>query len=230
MNFDEVLKKADTKDILDFRFPKYDMPIYPLVRWGILSYLNSGIDYLERKKNQRTRDIFSFSKYLLDTVIGNPFFSSQNDSIFFSSVVLDTTKKDGKYFNRIDDYFALIYQKKSLIVEDSFDRRYNKPRYYRKVRSNDYLRIKARIVSKLKTRKEKIEYESLDKLLEYCEKFILDVDKVAKQIKLQYIYYYFNGLFLEREYKKLFHKIKPKIIFVSDGHYGGFASCIPANT
>ena len=122
--FEEIKKFEDNLELLDFRFKYKDTLIWPYIRYTInfYGYLHITNNY-PTSKNDNTRKT-PYLKILKSTwawIIKNSYVAEQYPVLIFSSDVRNVVKKEGKFFNRLRDYYALLRPEYKLLIENSKD-------------------------------------------------------------------------------------------------------------
>jgi len=219
---DKMLEFENRPEILEFCFSCDKMLMWPFVRWFLLYEGYKEVFGVENAHFQwekhGLKDLF---RYLYLTFFFNPYNSKEADLLFFSSGVVNSFKINGRYFNRVHDYFTFLKRDSSAIIEDSYRRKYRRPRCFPKVGYHDYIGLKAIVMSKLKAVKKQD--------LSTIEEFV-SFTKSHFPIVLQPQIYNNAKAILETMskklatlhccYRKLFNKVKPTIVFLEDASYG----------
>lgn len=219
----DYLIVENDSEIFNFRFEFNDILIWPFIRYILYKTLlfrdNIISSSNESRKNYNFYDNLS---YIKNTIINCPYKKNlkKYDILMFCSGVANI-KRGNNYFNRISDYFALLYKDKTLLIENSVERKYRSPRCFSNICYHDFIFLSAYIQSKfIKINgKDVITIENLLKYLKQrlsnkLKKSDLDVIKsslfhISKRLS---IYHYL--------YNKLFDKFNPKIIFLENASYG----------
>ncbi|MTI59275.1 MAG: hypothetical protein FH762_04655 [Firmicutes bacterium] len=225
MGVDSLLQfEHNNPKILSFKFKHDNILMWPHIRMKIFQYI---IDYeLGLQSAHSPAGSFKFSDlldYNKNTTDFNPFDNKglEFDIVMFSNVRNNTAKKDHKYFNTIHDYFALEFSDKTLIIEQSYRKKYRLPRYFENVKFLDV--IDFLIASKLKDIKiENTDENEIERIISFLKENIKfniseklygiikrDLSTLSKSLKLYHLYY-----------KLLFVILKPKIIFLQCASYG----------
>jgi hypothetical protein len=225
VNIEDILKFEDNELLFTFKFEYDELLMWPFVRFNVVDKILSPHSQVQiAKPLKKELTFFTKLNYVKDCIFRNPFiFCKKYKILIFGGSVATCVKRDNKWFNRVNDYFADEYPDQTLLIESSDNMKYKFPRYLPHVSCHDFIRMAVYACSKIKKKhiseeeknriksfidllKERFESE-LDDL--YCEQLQKDLESIAG--KLEYAHYF---------YKKLFNKYKPKIIFVEDGSYG----------
>lgn len=217
MYLKKFLEIESKKEIYSFRFYYNNSLLWPYIRNKFYDYFLYGNDY-----NLSTNFNYNKKDYIKNLLKLSPYKIKDKDIFIFGTSADDTFKKEGKFFNRVHDYFNLIYPNSTVILESSYNREFKLPRYFDHVYSNDIIKIKVILSSKLK-RINKNDYIMAKEFINYLKKEIgVELDKrfyddlyntiinISSRIEYEY-----------KLYEKFFLKTKPKIIFLNCGYYGG---------
>lgn len=220
----DFLEIENNPEIYNYKFEFDNVLMWPFIRFKLYRMLINReykLANLKMKKRKRNNFIENIP-YIVRTIIDNPYknYLKKYDILMFCSGITNV-KRGNNYFNRISDYFALLYKDKTLLIENSVGRRYRSPRCFPNICYHDFIILSAHIQSKFIKINEKdiITIENLIKYLKQklsnrLKKSDLDVVKnsllhISKKLN---IYHYL--------YNKLFDKFDPKIIFLEDAGYG----------
>ncbi len=218
------LLSFESNELLQFKYKYDNFLIWPLCRYLIFNETIKEIFSLEEAHAKLYFiNLKEIPKYIIKTVYKNPFsIKKRNIPIFhITTTRANTIKIDKKYFNVLTDYWAKLYEKETIIIENSCRLSYRLPRYIDNVKYHDYIKIIARfrsIFSKLNKKDKK----SINELLNYLDKkypyklsklFYKKLEKYLKS-KAKLLKY------LHSEYKRLFIKYIPQIILLNCASYG----------
>jgi hypothetical protein len=224
----DKLLSLETEELLSFKFTEYNFLIWPFIRKYILENIyikitNSSIPGVHREK----LSLFENISYSYNTLKYNPFKYSNYPIVFLLTQIAVSLKKDGKYFNRLHDYFALEYPESSLIIEKSERRKYKLSRYFCNIAFDDYMFIKPLFKSMfIKPRTHDL--INIKKFIECLNKQFKDHLKV-NDLKIIYnnlIKYTVLAPLLYKNYLELFKKLKPSIIILYAASRGREKVCI----
>ena len=221
----DFLILEESADVLDFRFTFQNILMWPFIRYFFLKVLTFkeyrlGAPFSSEKKYSVMKNMI----YLMESFKSSPFTKKATDKydILIFSTNLSNIKKGSEYFNTVNDYFALTYKKKTLILEDSIYRTYFSPRSFPNIFSHDAVKIKAFFQS-LTLRQDKMDILTVKKLLKFVKsifpQYINDEElKTAERILLTLskrlkAYYHL--------YNRLFDRFDPKVLIFLAASYGG---------
>jgi hypothetical protein len=210
----------DSEEVLQFRFDHVDFLMWPLVRYAIfatLYYRGTNVRPFIRNKI----GFVNLGSYLLRAYHERPFRKrGMFDLLYFNSGVTNILKGNS-YFNRITDHFAGLFPTTSLLVEDSVEFQFRRPRTFPNVSAHDGMLIIPKLLAKF-TSPKKRERHAIDSFISFLESkfgkslFPEEYRTIARILDSQSIML----PHLRRSYEVLFKKFKPKIVFVEDASYG----------
>jgi hypothetical protein len=229
MELSELLS-IENADLLKYKFPKTGMLIWPFIRYNILStILEKQNNYETPHSSKRKMGFISLMLYLRDTYRYSPFRIKGEFPILFITTALDCTFKiNGKYVNRVHDYFVMQYPQSSMVLESSKRGEYILPRIIPNYASYDYLNIKAAI-------KTRIRVLGANKVPTDINRFVDDISKKfgkylsskeLKNIKKMLVVLDYRIYYMRKFCQKLIDKIEPKVIFINCASYGGLTACL----
>lgn len=218
----DLLQIENDPHLLTFRFQNDDFLMWPIIRTYILQ------DIIQKRFSQKypltnsprlmKRDI---APYTFGTLKGLINLFSCYDYLVFNKLAGCSLKKEGKWFNRISDYF-IETQEKTLVLDHSFNFNYKHPRYPKYTASHDLIKIIADIYGKICSNVTTKDLQTIRQLLlylkthcqisledDFCnflEKLLLKTSLRLKHAKPLYV--------------ALFNRTKPKILFMEDASYG----------
>lgn len=86
-------------------------------------------------------------KYSFNVILKYPYFVKNTEITSFGTTVSNFLI-NGKYFNRIHDYYNFIFPDSTIFLEASYDFRYKRPRAFKNTYYHDYIKIMPVIKSK----------------------------------------------------------------------------------
>lgn len=214
MLIDDLLS-LETEELLNFRFTEHDFLIWPFIRRVVLEKIyfkltksSFPVAYFDKKNFYK-----KICPYLYHTFCNNPFKYFNFPIVLFNTQRTVNFKKDGKYFNRLTDYFALEYPDISLIVERTENQEYKLPRYFENITFEDYIYsivyFKMIFKKHLKEDEKKIK-DFIIYLKSNFNNYLNDKD-IASIYKKLIVHSKVFPLVYDN-YRKLFDNLKPKVI------------------
>ena len=148
--------------------------------------------------------------------------SKQYDILFFSNNIYNTCKRDGKYYNWHCDDYAELFREQTFVFEKSQKFNVSRPRLLKNIANYDILFIKNRIHSKI-VRIHPKDVQTIIQLLNFLENsYISDISETKLLEIKSRLHFFAKRIDYEiKQYKKIFEKIKPKIIFFDSPSYDG---------
>ena len=226
---DQFLEIEKNKELYRFKVLEGEVHLWPMVRHQIINkafYEKIGIAYpFDPFKINYAHAFY----YLKTTRKDRSSKAGQSDFAFFGSDVANIKTKQG-YFNRLSEYFASEYAGQSILIEQSLNFSYKRPRTYKNIFVHDDILLKSRLIgyfSKLDKNDLKIIH---DFVLFLKNNFLWDFEKnefwtniktvlirLCKEYKVKYLFY-----------ERLLGKVKPVIVFLEDACYGysNLALCV----
>lgn len=131
-SLEDILVVENDSAFLDFKCPATGYLLWPLIRQEFIQSIISDLVYKSSPLISLDRT-FSYSRACTSLFRGL-FHNSVNSSAFNADVLLMASGaglflRDGKWFNRLSDYFAFAYPKKTLVLEDFFNWHWPYPRH-----------------------------------------------------------------------------------------------------
>jgi hypothetical protein len=221
---DELLAFDDHPELLSFRFSFRDLLVLPFIRWGLYSRAtDAALGWQQNHAEREPRSLRDRAAFLLRTAWANPLRVDRTfDVVIFGSGIGAVVQQDGRWLDRINDYFAVEYPDRTLIIDSSYRGRYKWPRVPPHVRCGDGFPLWAAARSRL-ARPHADDEAMLARLIAFLKRdFPIPLDDdVYEQLRAG-----LSGLAgrlppLYGLYQRFFARVRPKIIFVEDGSYAG---------
>lgn len=152
MNLQEILAVENDPTFLDFKCPETGYLLWPLIRQEFIQFIISDLVYKSASLISLNRNI-AYPKAissLLKAEYHNLFTRSRaKGNILLMASGAGLFLKDGKWFNRLSDYFALTYPQKTLVLEDFFNWNWPSPRENERVIYNAPIQTDIALYGKL---------------------------------------------------------------------------------
>ena len=229
MLFDELIKFENNEKLLNFSFKQNNTLIWPFVRVELFfkiiekevhtEFVSPPLN-LEMAKKMKFRDKID---YLVKLLLYNPFFISKQFDILIIGKN-GTILKDGKWLNKVNDYFGLEYEEQTLFLDLSNWFKFNFPRYPKYVKCFDAIKVKSTIQNILFGNVNSEDKKEIENFINFLKKELpvkLD-ENFYKALQKKLLFTSSELKYFERGCKKKFLKIKPKILILQDAHYGGY--------
>lgn len=235
----DLLKIEEDSEILKFKIPELDIPIWLYLRFDLFWYIQRkkiGLEEPHVKINPYKLQLNLKIKYLFDTIRYQPF-RRGNSKILIFGASINNVLENSTYYNRLYDPMIELLGKEVRLLESSNKFSYYSPRFVDKVFYSDVIPIVANLLSNFymnfrKFNNEVKDYENeLNSFINYIEKkckTLLEIsvkdyfkNRLGKIIQLQYKLKIQNFMC-----KKLLKIVKPKLVIIEDAHYGGYSNLI----
>lgn len=234
MELQTLLEIENTPEILAFTCPNTDYLLWPFIRTTVLRMIVDrelyGSETLIKATTDRLTDYFQMLWCLADGTIHNLRFINHHAKILFFSSGITNVNIDGKYLNRVSDYFALCYPDSTLLIERPHRWQHLRPRVNRNVAYHLPLRVIAAGLERLPVKKT--DNKTFLACIAYVDsrlKATLGIEFTASQRRLLQtkLTRYCAGLALQLcMYRSVYRRLNPDLIFFEDGHYGGMGHLI----
>lgn len=217
---DKYLAIEDNPDLYNFKLSYQDILLYPVIRFYLI------ISAIEETYNVCPCDDIKPSKWALIKYLFTCFLyrvqkAKQSDIVIFGSDIANIPSEKG-YFNRLTEMFANEYPERTILVEQSDRVKYKRPRTYKKVYTNDFITVMAR----LKSLTGSINQEDLNQI-ELFIRFLKENfphrfknDFIWKKIKIRLMRFAREIPYTLDGYTKLMGHLSPQIILMGNACYG----------
>jgi hypothetical protein len=231
--FLRILHKLESdEEITGFREPRSKLLLWPFVRHRLLFHLmftQRNFTEVGQGNISTTRDWLKTCVFMLTN---NPvFLLFRTRKILIFSGGISNIKKDGRYMNRLGDYFFQVSPQNTALLEDPLFNTYALPRAHNKVYANLFLRLLALIYGRVFGINKRELKETLHKFFALIESKLqgesfdaqfMDNLKLSMQSRVQRIASEY------KLYKMFFRLAKPVLILMEDAAYGSKAHIIKA--
>lgn len=224
---EEILAFENSSNVLEYRYQYKNTLIWPFIRYNIIHEICYKAAGLPSPKQSADIVPFSAQTFIRRNIAGNPFLSSKKDIMFLYSGLSSNIKlENGKWFNRLFDYYYEQNPKDTYMLENAGCLPYQK-RTASHVKYMDFINFI--INNKVKDK----EASTSDR--NTCGKFITYLrNNIPFRMSItfwnsisQLILYYAVTIPYQRQiYQRLFQYVQPKVVFVEDGCYGAGNACI----
>lgn len=235
----DLLKIEGDPEILKFKIPELDIPIWLYLRFDLFWYIQRkeiGLEDPHVKVNPYKLPLNLKIKYITYTLRYHPFKGGNNKILIFGPSIANVLE-NGKYYNRLYDPIIELFGEDVRLIESSDKFIYYYPKHINKFYFSDIITITSALLSKfgMYYRKFNIsfrDYESnlysfIDYVEKKCEKLfgisLKDYfkNKLSKLIRMPYKLKIRNFMF-----RKLLELVKPKLVIINDAHNDGNSDLI----
>lgn len=222
----ELLAVEDSPEVLNFRFHADGILMWPALR--------SHLAHRAFMHAYQLDDPFAYAPvwrwntvlpYAWNTLAHNPLLiSDPKDGVVIFSSGITNVNRGGQYFNRLHDHFASASDGKAVMIEDSIRGAYLRPRSFPTVRYHDLIHMLGRLGAMVSA-PDKDDTITIHAFIDWLRKhypypFPTEVWGEATDILTA------KGRrlrFLRFLYRRVFRRLRPKVVIVEDGSYGGRA-------
>ena len=223
-HLDELVDIENDPEILRFRFAHDEMLMWPYVRYPLLLAAYAQEFQFEFSASAaKASSCFQYLRYLADSFVQRPL-PRNKDIVIFSSGVVNVPTGRGTYINRLYDLPAGEYPDHTLIIEDSWNMKYLRPREFKEVWKHDSIRMRAHLRSLMVPAKA----HDLREIAEFL-RFLGDrlncrlPEGVWSDLNMRLRRLSIMLPFLHGCYRALFDKLRPRLVILEDASYGGRA-------
>lgn len=158
LTLQDLLAVEDDAALLDFRCPRTGLLLWPLVRVAVLRsvmsellYGEAGAQMLAAPRVPARRAAATLARSVLHNA-GAARFGRSDVCLMPTGIGL--AQRDGLWFNRLSDHFALALPERTLVVEDAFDWQWPFPRRFPRVLLHAPLQVRATLAGRAGARAE----------------------------------------------------------------------------
>jgi hypothetical protein len=228
--FRDVLRfEEDNPGIFNYTLPQSGIPYWLVVRWPLCRMLEdkvTGSSTLEIEPKPYRK----VPAWLFRSVMRNPFRArSKASDILIVGTAVGNYRLGGVYVNRLVDHFARCYPDRTTITERSNKFEYYFPRSFPRVYCHDSLTLVGEFLGKFRKTSSK-DSRRIGGFVEGMQKgfdFALDASRAQVLTRILEKAVLGDSATL-LVYSKLLEKLKPRVILVEDGCYGGLSTLIVA--
>jgi hypothetical protein len=203
----------------EFVIKKYNLLIWPLVRWELLYKIQQLKDNLTIALAKHPKLSVRNLKYIFETIIYAPHkLNKKFDIVFF---VPARGRINNKNFNIYSDYYSVL-KNNTLVVDNSLRGIYNIPHNTDNFATGDYGRLKSFIISQINYNFFRNQDLDIEGFINFIKSKDFLEERDYNYLKKKLYEFYFSYKNYKTYYSKFFKKIKPKIIFFNTGSYGQY--------
>jgi hypothetical protein len=206
----------------DFSIKEYDLLIWPLIRYNVLSNIKRIQDSkLNAHAGASILSVRIF-KYLFDTLLFAPHkLNRKYDVIFYVTARGRLTNN----FNIYSDYFSSLIEK-TLVIDNSYRYRYSIPDNTDNFATQDYGWLTSFLSHQIKRIFSKKQNPDIERFIDFLRtEEIADVD-FCEQMRNALYGFYFSYASYRSYLTKVLKKFEPKVIFADDGAYGSYKAIL----
>lgn len=218
-SFDKFIGIERETRILEYRFNSEDFLMWPVVRYIVFSKAMGQYDSNVSKVRTLKKD---FLKYFILNTVRYPHFIGNKDIVSFGATLVNIMT-DGKYFNRVHDYYNFLFPNNTIFFELPDNFTYRRPRAFGNTYYHDYIRFMPLLRSKLVRDIDEKSKNAINEFIKYLkENFPVELDSdFYELIRMQLTKEDKRLKYRKKYFIKLIDKIKPKVLFLNCAYYGG---------
>jgi hypothetical protein len=223
---DELLAFDAHPELLELRFSCDGLLALPFFRWALAcAACDKAFGWQTAHAQRESLTLRERGDFWMRSALANPLRVDRTfDLVIFGSSAGAVLQEEGRWFDRINDYFAVEFPERTLVVDAAYRGRYKAPRFPRYVRYGAGFSLWAAARSRL-ARPSADDDAMLDRLVAFLRREF--------PVALEDAFY--DGLraglrglagqlpFLRSLYRRFFERVRPKVLFFEDGSYGGSA-------
>lgn len=215
----DIYLKLDNEIIKNrFIIQEKNLMIWPLIRWKILSNINT------KKYNLKTAHAVSIKKisinslkYIYDTLKYAPHIMKKNYQIIFYNTARD--RVNNKNFNTYSDYYTSLPYK-TINIQSSYRNRYYIPNNTNDFAVGEYGKLKAYIINRIKSLFYKTHIYEIERFINYIKTKDYIDNEFAQKIRKELNKYYNRFDYYKSYILKVFRRLDPRLIVVRTAAYG----------
>lgn len=224
--FEQLRAVDDCEELRTLQFATTALPIWPLVRWLAVSAAQDKALGLQPAYAPRPpRTLGARAKLARQVALQGPLTARRT----FDIVVVGSTggivlQRDGRWFDRINDYFTMEAPERTLALDMALDGAYKRPRFPPNVRCYDTFDIAAGALARVR-RPAAADLARIDRVVELVERqFPVALERATvAQIRATAIHWAQRLPSLRKMFARFFARTRPKVMFLEGGSYGAFA-------
>jgi hypothetical protein len=215
----DLLEIENNPSLFEYKFPKYNFHLWPIVRFYLLQRC------IEEKLNVKDPwdvpqkiSLFNLIKYLLFSFLYIPLRLISHFPILIFGTDISNILKNGTYFNRLNEHFAMEYDRDTLVIESSDRHSYHRPKK-RRTFYFDGIKIIIFILSKfnfVRRKNIRVINDFMAFLKRYFENDFINNKFIWENLLLELCRFVKRLPYLHFFYKLLLLKFKTKIILIEN--------------
>jgi hypothetical protein len=223
--FEQLRSLDDADEPRSLVFGSSGLPLWPFIRWTAVSAateqalgLQTPFADVTRRTLRQTAELVARSQ------LRGPLSSDKRDIAIVGSSAGIVIKRAGRWFDRINDYFAVVEDSRTLVLDRAGADGYKTPRFPAHVRCYDGFDIRAGIVARVR-RPGDADVAAIERLLGFLRDKVPGslTTAVLERLRAHLVHYAVRLPILRDLWAKFFERVQPKVLFVEDGSYGAYA-------
>ena len=220
----DILTIEDDLALLDYQCNNIGIPVWPLVRVPFLRAIMSAMLYgtpLVNVVAPNFKAVGALCRATAHNAIHKPIVKSD---ILIMARGMGNQIKDGRWFNRVSDHFALTNENRTLVLEDFFNWQWPFPRHNNRVLFYAPIQVASVIVGRVLCRKIHLtQARQLVSLVRKRGQKILGWD-IGEERTIMLVHLLARRIaaipWLYRRYRVMLQRVQPKILMKGEACYG----------
>jgi hypothetical protein len=224
--FEELRALDDRDEPRTLRFASSNLPLWPYVRWIVfMAAQDAALGTQLGFATSVPRTIRQRVELLLRSQLRGPLSVRRSfDIVNVGSSAGLVLQREGRWFDRINDYFAMELPDRTLVLDMALNGVYKTPRFPPHVRAFDQLDIMAGVAARL-ARPNGRDVATIDRMVEFVRERcpVTLPDALLEQARATLLHWAVRLPILRSLYARFFARIRPRILFIEGASYGAFA-------
>lgn len=224
--FEELRSLDDADELRSLVFASTGLPLWPFVRWiAVSAATEQALGLQVPFADAPARSLRQTAELVARSQLQGPLSVRRSfDIVMVNSGAGIALRRGERWFDRINDYFALERAESTLVLDTAGPAGYKTPRVPPHVRCYDGFDIRAGIVARMR-RPAAADLEAIDRLVAFArERFpVALASGVIDRIRAHLLHFAIRLPILRDAWTKFFDRVEPRLVFVEDASYGAFA-------
>lgn len=145
------------------------------------------------------------------------------DIVFVSSSGGLVIQKEGRWFDRINDYCVVEQDDRTLVLDMALHGAYKRPRFPRHVRCYDTFDIRAGLRARVGS--VAADQAAIDRMLRFCKtRFPVALDgSVIERLRGVLTHWALRLPLLHASWQRFFERVRPRVMLIEGGSYGALS-------
>ncbi len=226
MSIFEQLRVLDDRDPpMTLRFGSTGLPMWPFVRWYAVSAAQElALGLQPAFAPPRRRAIGRLARWVARSMAWSPLSVRRSfDVVIVANPAGLVLRRQGKWFDRINDYFAAELPERTLVLDIAGPHGHRSPRFPAHVRCFETFDILASVAARLR-RPAAADLVAIDRLIE----FVRDAFPVAMPVSVleharaQLVHWAVRLPVLRELYARMFDRVRPRVLAIENASYGTY--------
>lgn len=228
----EILEIEHNEEILSERFSYCNYHFWPLIRYEFLAAMIASIYGIKQVKSGAIcrQSPFKLIRYIFLSFLKRPSNIKRRYDFIYFGPGSSNIRQGNYYLNRLTDYYYNVSIGTSVVIEDSFNYNYRRPRSIKDLYYLDWIRFHSKLRTKFEMKfcPNSDLQSAVDDFIQFLKinsRHSITNEKYdeLRNLLLRRIY---EMPFLVRYYSKLIHTIAPRAIFINGCCYGSYAGIL----